>query len=220
MPRKKQEPQIKITDEQVDVDSQASQKKAKKPEGGVTFTPEQLELVQQMIAQSKETSQKDSSISVYGARDPREITHVKVSMFEGKFVVGFKDFQNNPFSKEKKLYQEKTIPERGLTRQPFVTLILTDTEGELEEMEVALVDYMNYRSKVELPIEKMIRNEVIKDHGVLGKVGAGTAIGVDSEGKALSKLSLKAESKEIKTSFYVKLPGFKNAIEFTEDVLA
>lgn len=216
MAKKNQAPQIKI-DESLTQEEGTSNKRASQD---VSFTPEQLAIVQQLIAESKATSKKDNRISVYGARDPREITHVKVSMFDGKFVIGFKDFQTNPYAKEKKLYQEKPLAERGLPKQPFVTLILSDQEGEVSEQEVALIDYMNYRSQIEFPIEKMEKREIIKDHGILGKVGANVAAGIDAEGKALSKLSLKAESKQLEMVFYVKLPGFDKPVQLTEDTLA
>lgn len=185
-----------------------------------SFTPEQLEVVQRLIAESKSNQKDNGPLSVYGARDPREITHVKVSMFEGKFVIGFKDFQTNPYSKDKKFYQEKSLPERGLNRQPFVTLLLTSDGEDVEELEVALIDYMNYRTRIELPVESIEKKEVIEDHGVLGKRGEGMAVGLDSEGKPLSQLTLKAESKKTIMKFYVKLPDTDKVIEFTEDLLA
>jgi len=193
---------------------------AQMPTNDVPFTESQMAVVQKMIEDTKASQSNGGAISVYGKRDPRVITHVKVSVFDGKFVIGFKDLQNNPYVNIPKYSSVKTDINRKLNNQPFVTLLLSNDGVEIEEREVSLIDFMDSRGRVELEVLKMEKKENIKDHGLLGRPGGSFASGLNDEGGTLSKQSIKAESKELIMKFYVQPEGFAKAIELREDFLA
>jgi len=183
------------------------------PQTHVPFNADQMEIIQQMIKQGQQRGVNEP-LSVYGQRDPRQISTVKVSNFNGKFVVGFKDLNTNPFKKEPKYSIEKADPSRNLKKEPHVVLILSSNGTDMEELEVPLVDFMDQRMRIEVPVVHMEKVEVIKDHGVLGRIGNDVAFAVDDNGKPLQRVALKAESKEVIMKFYVQLPGFAHPVEF------
>lgn len=185
----------------------------------VPFNSEQMEIINQMIAQA---SQRGSSepLSVYGKRDPRVIENVKVSQFDGKFVIGFKNLQNNPYKTTPKYSITKPGYDGKAAKEPYVTLLLSNDGVDIEEKEVALVDFMNFRDRIELPILKMEKKEVINDHGVLGRQGGDFAVEIGDNGQPVTPTAVKAESKQLIMKFYVQLPGFEKPVEFIEDFLA
>ena len=111
----------------------------------VTFSQEQLEIVQKMIEASKGgAGNARTTISRYtDVRDPKKIQNVKVSRFDGKYVLGFKDLNKDPYRKEPKYSENKFDIHRKLDNQPFITLLLSEDGKEVEEKEVSLIDYMN-----------------------------------------------------------------------------
>lgn len=183
------------------------------PATHVPFNAEQMEIINAMIANAQKRGVNEP-ISVYGQRDPRIVTTVKVSQFEGKFVTAFKNLQMNPFKKEPKYstmkpgYMGKAAPE------PYVTLILSNNGTDFVEKEVALVDFMDNRDKVEVPVVHTVKEEVIKDYGVLGRQGNTMAVAIDENGRPMAQVNLKAETKEVITKYYVQLPGFAHPVEF------
>lgn len=180
----------------------------------VTFTPEQMEVIQQIVKQSQGRG-IGQPISVYGQRDPRKIQTVKVSNFDGKFVVGFKDLNTNPYKKEPKYSVMKQDAVRGFTKpEPFVTLMLSSNGTEIEELTLPLVDFMDQRMKIEVPVIHMEEQEVIEDHGLLGQRNDEMAIGIDDSGKPLQRVAIKQESKKVIQKFYVQIPGFAHPVEF------
>jgi len=183
-------------------------------QSAVTFTPEQMEIIQQIVKQSSARG-SGQPISVYGQRDPRKIQTVKVSNFDGKFVVGFKDLNTNPYKKEPKYSVMKQDLIRGFTKpEPFVTLLLSSNGTDIEELTLPLVDFMDQRMKIEVPVIHMEEKEVIEDHGLLGQRNDEMAIGLDDSGKPLQRIAIKQESKKVIQKFYVQIPGFAHPVEF------
>lgn len=185
----------------------------------VTFSPEQMEVINKLIASSKVTSSSPESISVYNVRDKKKIETVNVSRFDGKFVIGFKDVNNDPYNPTPKYYTEKLDVVRKLPNQPFVTLILSDGK-ETEEKEVSLVDYLNYRKKFKANLVHIDSKEVINDHGLLGRINKDLGSMIDEKGNPIQSTAIRAESKQLVRKFYVELPGFDKPVEFIEDFLA
>src|ERR1035437_3213747 len=96
----------------------------KKKKAEVTFTPEQMELIEKLIM-SKEPKVKDGreAISRFSnTRDPKEIVTCPIYRFDGKFVIGFMDYNHDPYRKEPRYYDLKLDINRKLADQPFVTL--------------------------------------------------------------------------------------------------
>ena len=186
----------------------------------VGFTEEQLRAVKRMIEEQKSESNSNDAVSVYGKKDFRVLTNVKVSIFNGKFVIGFVNLQNNKYDARPKYSVMKTDIVRKLNNQPFLTLMLSNDGEDIEQLEVALIDYVDNRTRMSLPIIKQETEEVITDHGLLGHPGGNFASGVNKEGWALSRQSIKAESKEVIRTFYVQPEGFKKAVQLREEFLA
>lgn len=201
------------------IDPVINQTVISEPQKSVAFSPEQMELVQRMIAESNKRGSGEA-LSVYGKRDPRKVESVKVSQFDGKFVLGFKNLQNNMYKSTPKYSIMKPGYEGKARVEPYVTLLLSNDGVNIEEKEVALVDFMDFREKMEFPITFMDKQEVIKDHGILGRQSIQFAGGIDDNGKPLTQTAIKAESKEVIMKFYVQLPGFEKPVEFIEDFLA
>ena len=107
-------------------------KNAKAP---VTFTEEQLALVQKMISDASSNAQANSNnpISPYNVRDIKKIETVNVRRFEGMYVLGFKNLQKDPFKKAP-LYVEYGVDiARKLQNEPYVTLLLSNDGKEMVE---------------------------------------------------------------------------------------
>lgn len=191
-----------------------------KQENTVPFTAEQMAIVEKMIQQSKVRGNTDSSISVYGMRDPKKIETVKVSQFDGMFVIGFKDLQNNPLKKTPKYSETKMDIIRKLPNEPFITLLLSNDGEKVVEKEVPLVDFMNYRERIVCPVIKLDKEEVIKDHGILGRQNDQFGAEIDENNRPVQSAGIKAEYKTNLMKYYVELPGFNKPVEFIEDFLA
>lgn len=189
----------------------------------VTFTEEQLAVINEMmnkVVSETKTSSPNSPISLYNLRDPKTIETVNVRRFEGKFVVGFANHQNDPFKKTPKYNYNGVDPVRKLPNEPYVTLLLS-TDGEtIDKRDVLLVDYLNERELFVAKVLDVKKKEVINDHGILGRVGGDYGIAVDSKGIPESRPTIAAQSKTIELSFVVQLPGFKTTTEFISDFLA
>lgn len=184
------------------------------------FTPEQLAIVNDMIAKSVRSSsiEKDSAVSVYGQRDPKSIETVNVKRMLGKFVLGFKDVQNDPLKKVPKYIKYQFDPIRKLNDQPYITLILSSDGKDIEEKEVIISDYYNQRDSFQAKVVDIKIEKTVQDHGYLGS--SSVAREIDGKGNILNRVKVKAESvKEVRT-FYVELPGFSEPVKFIEDFLA
>lgn len=202
------------------------EKTPKKTASNVGFTPEQMELVQQLISQSKnnEQSRTDEAVSRFtDMRDPKEIMTCPIYRFDGQFVIGFKDLNKDPYRKTPKYSENKLDIHRKLADQPFVTLLLSSDGETVTEKEVALIDYVNNRMKVEIPKGdfEIKSRDVIADHGVLGRAG-GTSFAADfnDSGKIAAPMRLKAETKTTERTFIVNLPGFSKPVTLIEAFLA
>lgn len=197
---------------------------AKEIKAPVTFTPDQIELVNKMLDErvkglSQRQDNPNSPVSLYNMRDPKEIKTVSVSRFEGKWVVGFKNIQTDSFKKHIALYLEYGVdPVRRLNREPYVTLLLSADGKKIEEKKVLLIDYMEYRDKVNVPVIKVNTKEVIHDHGVLGRTGQ-FAVAIDDKGNPETRPTIMAQSKTIERTFEVKLEGFADTTTFITDFL-
>ena len=189
----------------------------------VTFSTEQLELVQKMIEASKGSSgNARTTISRYtDVRDPKKVEKVKVSRFDGKFVLGFKNLNTDPYRKDPKYSENKFDAHRKLDAQPFVTLLLSENGSDISEKEVSLIDYMNNRTQVECKVKNIETTEIIDDKGILGRQGTGGyASAVDDLGNPEKPIAIKAEVKRVERVFHVEIPGFSKPVEFIEAFLA
>ena len=192
----------------------------------VAFSPEQMELVQQLISASKEPTNErgQSAISRFtDVRDPKEIMTCPVYRFDGKFVIGFKDLNQDPYRKAPKYSEAKLDINRGLKDQPFVTLLLSNDGVNIQEKEVPLIDYVNNRMKVEIPKGdfEIKSRDVIRDYGIIGRGGGGAfAQDVAGSGQPITPMKVKAETKETERTFIVKLPGFEKPVTYIEAFLA
>ena len=195
-------------------------------QGMPPLNTEQLEYLMKMIENSKAEETKASGFSLYDMRDPRTIQTVNVKRFAGndgatKFVVAFKDFQNDKFKKTPKYTVMQFDPVTGKNSQPFVTLILSDgsedENGKLitEEKEVRLIDYVEYRERFDAKVLNTEKRSVVKSFGILG--GHAMASEVDAKGMKVSYPNVNKETKEDVMIFHVELPGFSKPVEFLND---
>lgn len=195
----------------------------KKEKPSVVFSKEQIALIDQMFAERSKADKlsrtPNNAISMYDLRDPKKISTVKVSRFDGHWVLGFKDLQKDVYKKTKVYYRVGVEPIRKLYNEPFVTLILTD-DGEtiVEEKEVLLLTYLENRQVVSLDVLDVKEIPHIHDHGILGSNG-GFAIAVDAKGNPESRPTIKAESKSIEREFKVQPEGFKEPHWYQTDFL-
>lgn len=191
-----------------------------------TFTPEQMELVMNLIAASKEPKNErgQSAISRFtDVRDPKEIMTCPVYRFDGKFVTGFKDLNKDPYRKVPKYSENKLDINRKLPNEPFVTLFLSENGTDIEEKEVSLIDYVNNRMKVEIPKKDFTieDREVITDYGIIGRGGGGSfASDFNNSNQEVSPIHVKAETKRTERTFIVNLPGFEKPVTYVEAFLA
>lgn len=186
----------------------------------VPFSAEQMTIIQKMLAEVREntSSNRPDSVSMYNLRDPKSIETVNVRRIDGKFVIGFKDFQNDSFKKKPKYLNYKAVPERGLLREPFITLILSDGKEEITK-EILLVDYVDQREYYRAKVLNIKLKKIIEDHGVLGSSGE-YARAIDDRGKFLERPSILAQTEREERVFLVELPDFKEPVEFISDFLA
>lgn len=186
----------------------------------VTFSPEQLavvnSLIEKAVKSNKPEGSEDKGISVYGLRDPKTIETVNVNRFDGKFVIGFKNVQKDPFKKEPLYIEYAPDPIRKLNREPYITLILSDGT-DTEERKVLLVDYYEQRrNKYQAKVVDIKVEKIIEDHGLLGG-SSGMAREIDASGKTIQRPVIKAQSMREKRTFLVELPGFSEPVEFADD---
>lgn len=193
----------------------------------VTFSKEQIELIGTMMKDLENNirSSMDGSrspnqpISMYNMRDPKEIKSVKVSRFDAKWVTAFKNLQNDPYKKNiPKYLRYGPDPIRKLNNEPFVTLVLSSDGKEFEEKEIMLIDYMENRDQVDVPVKHVEIKEIINDHGVLSSTG-NYAIEVDDKGNPTHRPTILAQSKSVEREFTVHLEGFEDDTVFKTDFL-
>lgn len=190
------------------------------------FTPDQMEYVLQMINNNRPSaeSSRSSAVSLFkDVRNPKEIMSCPVYRFDGKFVIGFKDLNKDPYRKAPKYSENKLDINRKLSDQPFVTLLLSLDGVDVEEKEVPLIDYMNNRMKVEIPKSDFTieQRDVITDYGILGRGASNQfAQDFDASGRPAMLQNIKAETKTTERTFIVKLPGFEKPVTYIEAFLA
>jgi len=190
----------------------------------VTFSPEQIKQIDKMMAErmksveSRQSENPNNPISLYNLRDPKSIDTVKVSRFDAKWVLGFKNLQNDPYKKTPKYLRYGVEPIRKLPNEPYVTLLLSADGKKIEEKEVLLLDYMENREKIDIPVIKCEVKTIINDHGILGAVGS-YGVAVNEKGNPESRPTYKMESKSEERVFTVKLPEFDFEVEFITDFL-
>lgn len=160
----------------------------------------------------------NSPVSLYNLRDPKEIKSVKVSRFDAKWVLGFKNLQNDPYKKTPKYLRYGVEPIRKLNNEPYVTLILSADGKTKEEKEVLLLDYMENRETVSIPVVKIDVEEKIHDHGVLGSVGA-FGVAINEKGTPENRPTILAQSKSEVRTFTVQIPEWEETTEFIADFL-
>jgi hypothetical protein len=187
----------------------------------VAFSPEQMEIIQKMLNEAKEGNKNSSpsSLSMYNVRDIKAIETVNVKRYDGKFVIGLKDYNTDSFKKKPRYWVLKEDKSRGLVKEPFVTLILSNEEGTQEEKEIPLVDYTNDRDFFKAKVVKIDVKEIIDDNGVLGAQGD-FAVSINEKGIPESRPTIRAEVKREERVFYVELPGFSKPVAFIPDFLA
>ena len=195
--------------------------KEEKNKTSIPFNAEQMEIINQMISQVKESSSRNGAdaVSVYNTRDPKSIESVNVRQINGKFVIGFKNLQQNKFKNTPLWLTYKDDKIRGLTREPFITLILSENGKDKEELEMMLVDYVTTRDTFKAKCINVEVKEIVEDHGVLGSTGE-YAVSVDDKGLPTSRPSVLAQTKREERVFTVELPGFESPVEFISDFLA
>lgn len=183
------------------------------------FTPSQIAVVQKMMedlkasmmaAPDRSANNPNSPISVYNLRDPKTIETVKVSRFDAKWVLGFKNLQADPYKKTAKYLRYGVEPIRKLHNEPYVTLQLSMDGEHIEEKEVLLLDYMENREVQDIKVVDVKVEPKIHDHGVLG-ASSQFAIAVNSKGEPEARPTILAQSKSEIRTFTVKLPEFNAA---------
>lgn len=200
--------------------------KPEKPGKAVTFSPEQITLINAMFEErlkGEKSSRGPNGISMYALRDPKSIETIRVSRFDGKWVIGYKDLQTDPYKKTVQYLRYGVDPIRKLFNEPFITLLLTSDGKKIEEKEVMLITYMDNRER-ENPICKVKVMEVkskpvIHDHGILGSGGT-FAVAIDEKGKPENRPTILAQSKSVELSFVAQPEGFKEPYEFSSDFLS
>lgn len=190
----------------------------------VQFSPEQIEIIQQMLNESRKSASepRPDAISMYNLRDPKTIETVNVKRIDGMFVMGFENFQKDPYKKKPRYIQYKKDESRGLLKEPFITLILQENEDSTPiKKEMLLVDYVNEgkRDQYQAKVVKIEKKEIIEDHGFLGSTG-GFAVAVDDKGLPEKRATILAQTKREERVFLVELPGFSKPVEFIPDFLA
>ena len=187
----------------------------------VAFTPERMDIVSKMIEASRGSSTQKAISRYTDFTDPKKIRKVKVSRFNNKYVLGFKDLNLDPYRKEPKYSQDKFDSYRNLNLQPHVTLLLSDDGKKVEETEVSLISYMDRRTQVECDVVEIKSKEIIEDKGLLGKGGTGGyATAVSESGAPVAPTTVKAEVLRIERVYVVNVPGFEKPVEFIEAFLA
>lgn len=189
----------------------------------VTITPEVLAIMENMIESRVRSSAKtdgDKAFSVYGARDPKTIESVNVKRILGKFVIGFKDLQDDEFKKVPKYLRYQMDPIRKLANQPYITLLLSNNGKDIEEKEILLSDYYNERDYFKVPVIDVKVKKIISQNGLLGRGGGDLAREIDDKGRMVSRNGIKAEVAFETRVFVVELPGFDEPVEFIEDFLS
>jgi hypothetical protein len=190
----------------------------------VAFTAEQMEIIQSMLAETRQASseRRVDAISMYNMRDPKAIESVNIKRINGKFVMGFKNFQNDPFKKTPRYLEYKKDEARGLLQEPFITLLLQEDEkSKVEEFPMLLLDYVTQgkRDQYQAKVVDIKRKKVIEDHGYLGSSGE-FATAVDEKGNPEKRTAIMAQTEREERVFLVELPGFSEPVEFIPDFLA
>jgi hypothetical protein len=183
------------------------------------ITPEMLEAFQVLMKQQGE--KKNSSLSLYNdVRDIKKIETARLKRFDNKFVIGFKDMNNDPYETRPQYTFNKPIMDRKLPNEPHLVLLLSNDGKEVEEKEVALVDYMNYRKDVQVPVLEVIKKEIIEDKGLLGQRGGSSAFEVDGEGKPVSRVAVRKEVRREEVFLVLDVPGFDDTLTINSNFVA
>lgn len=199
------------------------------PAPTVSFTPEQMAVIERMIERrasyngQEVSSARPQGISMYNLRDPKKIEAVMMSRFDAKWVVGFKNLQKDPYKKTPSYLRYGPEPIRKLPNEPYITLLLSEDGKKIEEKEVLLLDYMENREKIEVPVVDIKVKEVIHDHGVLGSSGE-YAGAVDIDPKTGRNVNVKPQtilqqSKTEDRTFIVQVPDFAEPLSIIADFL-
>lgn len=190
----------------------------------VSFSPEQMDYIQNLIAQSKEpNNERGQAISMFSnIRNPKEIMSVPMYRFDGKWMIGYKNLNKDPYRKMPKYYELKFDLNRKLSDQPYVTLLLSEDGKEITEKEVLVLDYINNRTRVN--IEKgnfsIIEKDLISDHGILGRSNGTFADDYSSPTQMATPVKIKMETKTIVRTFIINVPGFEQPVEMIGEFLA
>jgi len=199
----------------------------KEKKSNVTFSPEQMDEIQKLILGSKndkDVSNGREAISRFtNTRDPKEIVTCPIYRFDGKFVIGFEDYNKDPYRKQPKYYDLKLDIHRKLADQPFVTLLLSNDGKEIEKKEVPVIDYVTKRIKViiEKPNFTIENRTRIEGNGIIAPGGGGTfAAEMASNGQFVQPALVKMETKHVDRTFIINLPGFDKPVEMIEAFLA
>ncbi len=193
-------------------------KKNESNEENVAFTTDQLAVIEKMLASRMSQSKKNDNdaVSVYNVRDPQKVETVNVQRIFGKFVIGFKNMQDDPLNPRPKYIVQEFDPIRRLHDQGYITLILSDGK-ETEEKKMLVSDYTNNRVKYVADVIRTEKETIIEDHGVLGSSNQ-YAIAVDEKGNPTVRQSIKAETKRVETTYYVELPGFDEPVKIIDNI--
>lgn len=195
----------------------------------VTFTPEQIDVISQMFKEHTASVQNSgrrgdspNAVSMYNVRDSKSIETVKVNRFDNgtgmKWVIGYKNLQNDKYKKTPKYLRYGIDPIRKLHNEPYITLLLSDNGEETVEKEVMLVDYMQNRDQKDIPVVNIKIESVINDHGVLGSRGEYAGL-INEKGNLEARPTILAQSKSEIRVFTVQLPDFPTTTDFSTDFL-
>lgn len=188
-------------------------------DGKITLSMEQLyAMIDERAAQNAKSVVPHNVVSSYNVRDPKKIESINVRQFDGMFVMGFKNHQKNIYKKVPQYTFYGIIPGKG-TKEPFLTLLLSNDGKNIVEKDVSTTDYMDNRDTYIAKVLEIKKEVITHNHGVLGQ-GGQFAGEVDEKYKNTVRPTHLMQSQETIQSFIVQLPGFDSTSEFKSDFLA
>ena len=187
------------------------------------ITPEMLSAIQSLLGERDKKAGTDGLSLYTDVRDPLKVEEVRVKRFDNQFVVGYKNLNTDSYSSTPIYTVNKAYPDRKLNAEPHITLLLADgTEDAnglvITEKEVALIDYMTYRTEVILPVIEFKAVEDIIDKGRLGVRGG--AFETDGSGNPVARLSVKKEVRMVDYFVTVQPKDFAKPISINQLFLA
>lgn len=189
-------------------------------DGKITLSLEQLHaMIDERAAQNSKSSVPHSAVSSYDVRDPQKIESINVRQFDGMFVLGFKDHNTNKFRKTPKYTYYASVPERGLSKEPYLTLQLSNDGKNIVERDILTSEYMENRETYIAKVLEIKKEIITHDHGILGQ-GGQFAGQVDEKYQNTARPTHLMQSQELIQSFVVQLPDFEGTTEFKSDFLA